>query len=273
MTELRWILLAVGVLVVIYVYWRGRSDQQRARRSIENRIEPTVRSGDLDLDARPDERREPVLGDVDAPALSDTIAAAPLRQPVPEPVPAAARAAAPSRPAPVRAQPSRSSASEKAVEAPPNKPANKIVALRIAKREGARIPGPALLEALEREGLEFGEYKIFHRYTPTSADGRARAAIFSVANMVEPGELDPDRAGELETPGVAVFMILPGAKSGLQALTDMLSTARRVATALDAELLDQNGSTMTRQTADHLRDEVIEFEHRHRGEQASAPDR
>ena len=39
-----------------------------------------------------------------------------------------------------------------------------------------------------------------------------------------------------------------------------------------AELLDSRGSTMTRQTADHLRDEIVEFEHRHRSEhQAGAP--
>src|SRR5262249_21378040 len=112
-----------------------------------------------------------------------------------------------------------------------------------------------------------------HRYASAS-DGKARAPLFSVASMVEPGELDPERAGELNLPGVAVFMVLPGAKTGLQALTDMLSTARRVATELAAAMVDRSGIRMTRQTADHLRDEVIEFEHRHRGEQqASAPDR
>jgi cell division protein ZipA len=263
MAELRWILLAVGVLVVIYVYWRGRREQQRAKRGRENRIEPTVRSGDLDLDARLDERREPALGTVDpAPETEGFVADAghgPVRSvtptraasPTPNPVPAS------SRPRPVRAP-----GLQKAAEAT----ANKIVALRIARREGARIPGPALIEALEREGLEFGEHRIFHRYAPASADGKARTPLFSVANMVEPGEIDPEHAGELDLAGVAVFMVLPGAKTGVQTLADMLSTARRMATALDAELLDQNGSTMTRQTADHLRDEVIEFEHRHRGE-------
>ena len=71
-----------------------------------------------------------------------------------------------------------------------------------------------------------------------------------------------------------MFMVLPGPKAGPSALTEMLGTARRIAAALGAELLDQHGSTMTRQTADHLRDEIVEFEHRHRAEhQAGALDR
>jgi len=270
MSELRWILLALGVIVVAYVYWRGRNDQQRTKRSLENRIEPTVRSSDLDMEPSVDERRAPALGNVGPEMRESAVprarvepAAEPPAAPPPRPVPVVV-----ARPAPARTPPARAPGLQKPVEAPP---ANKIVALRIAKREGGRIPGTALVDTLRKEGLEFGEYKIFHRYVQPAADDRTRVPLFSVANMVEPGELDPERSADLEVPGVAVFMVLPGVKTGVQALTDMLNTARRVASALDAELLDQNGSTMTRQTADHLRDEVIEFEHRHRSEhQASS---
>jgi cell division protein ZipA len=278
MSELRWILLAAAVLIVAYVYWRGRAEQRRRKRASDTRIEPIVRPADETLDQLVVDRREPTLGalddviDVDQSDVQSGAGADWRVSP------------APSRVAPIpvegsdigrrvqqglrRTPPSQAARRDNA----PAAPAQKIVALRIARRGGQRIPGAVLVESLHREGLEYGEYRIFHRYEEP-ADGGARAPLFSVANMVEPGELDPAGAQDLDLSGITMFMVLPGPKSGPAALTEMLGTARRVAAALNAELLDQHGSTMTRQTADHLRDEIVEFEHRHRGGHQTAQDR
>jgi FtsZ-interacting cell division protein ZipA len=40
----------------------------------------------------------------------------------------------------------------------------------------------------------------------------------------------------------------------------MLATARRLATQLEAEVLDETRSTLTRQTARHIRERIIQFE-------------
>jgi FtsZ-interacting cell division protein ZipA len=40
----------------------------------------------------------------------------------------------------------------------------------------------------------------------------------------------------------------------------MLATSRQLAQALDGEVLDQDRSTLTRQTARHIRERIITFE-------------
>jgi cell division protein ZipA len=279
MSPLRWILLVVGALVVAYVYWRGRRDLRRSARGGPPRIEPTVGTESAVTAPAARERREPTLGNA-PPGTDDGVRdteppwpsraetqAAPLSPPRPMSSGPTAGTSPRSAPVPSHA-PVRPTSSPK----PAATIARKIIALRIARRTGERIAGMALLDALRAAGLVFGEYNAFHRLPPNVA-GAAATPIFTVANLVEPGELDPELMPTQDFAGVAVFMVLPGAVGGASALTDMLNTAQRVAAALDAELLDQSGSTMTRQTADHLRDEVVEFEHRHRSEQVSATDR
>jgi cell division protein ZipA len=269
MSELRWILLAAALLVIAYVYWRGRADQRRGKRTREARIEPTVRAADLTIDSPLVERREPTLGIIDEVVDDDAIPAAwPAEAATQRGRAARAEHAEEREP---QGEPARGALHGAGQERAADAAARKIVALRIARRSGERIPGTLLLDVLHREGLQFGEHRIFHRYAEAAGD-RVRAPLFSVANMAEPGELDPDQIEDLDVAGVAVFMVLPGPKAGASALTDMLNAARRVAAGLSAELLDSRGSTMTRQTADHMRDEIVEFEHRHRGEhQVGAP--
>lgn len=263
MSELRWILVLVGIAVIGYVYWRARREQRRAERRAQMRVEPVLRPADQHAPGLVEPRREPALGDLH-PDLDEPDPPRDVRQQPPSAWPRAAveRERTAARPAAAQPSPARAAGP------------NKIVALRIARRGGEPIEGGTLFDALREEGLSFGEYRIFHRYAEPRAPGEQRVAVFSVANMVEPGELDPEQAAALELPGVTLFMVLPGPKGGLSALTELMSSARRIAAAVDGELLDQHGSTMTRQTADHLRDEVIEFERLHRSENhAGASDR
>jgi len=55
-------------------------------------------------------------------------------------------------------------------------------------------------------------------------------------------------------------MVLPGPRGGVAAYADMLATARRLAQLLGGEVLDQERSTLTRQTARHIRERIIQFE-------------
>jgi cell division protein ZipA len=51
-------------------------------------------------------------------------------------------------------------------------------------------------------------------------------------------------------------MQVPGAQSAETVFDRMLSTARSVADALEAHVLDERHSTLTRQTEQHLREEL-----------------
>lgn len=107
----------------------------------------------------------------------------------------------------------------------------KLVALYIAEHEGTNILGPKIHQALHAQGLRFGGKKIYHRL-----DGDK--TVFSVASLVKPGTLDPAEAVDFSTPGLSVFMQLPGPARPEDALQDMLGTARQLARALNAELYD-----------------------------------
>lgn len=133
--------------------------------------------------------------------------------------------------------------------------APRIVTLYVRVRGSRRISGLSLLDAAIKAGLRFGEMKIFHR--------RHRGAtrpVFSMANITRPGSFDPAGWNLFETPGVTLFMTLPGPVSALDAWDAMLATGRRLSELLDAELLDDSKSLLTRQKVARIRESMREFD-------------
>jgi len=112
----------------------------------------------------------------------------------------------------------------------------------------------AVREALEADGLALGRHRVFHR---NFEDGES---VFLVANMVEPGVLDGDELDEV--PGLSLFCQLPGPRDPTLAFADVIATARRLATNLGGEVLDSHRSTLTKQTARLIREEIIAFQRR-----------
>lgn len=131
-----------------------------------------------------------------------------------------------------------------------------ILALHVAARDGAAFAGSRVLETLQANGLKFGSFRIFHRLFK----GDPQKSVFSVANMLEPGAFDPDALSGQEVPGLTLFLVLPGPQDGVDAYADMLATARHLAQHLGGEVLDETRSTLTRQTARHIRERIIEFQ-------------
>ncbi len=132
----------------------------------------------------------------------------------------------------------------------------KIVVLHVHAGEGLCFTAQAVSEALDATGLRFGQHGIFHRHVETR---RGQEPMFSVASMVKPGTLNPDEPETLETPGLALFMQLPGPFDGLSAFEQMLETARRLADQLDGQLLDGTRCDLTNQAVEHIREELREY--------------
>ena len=135
-----------------------------------------------------------------------------------------------------------------------------ILALHVQPRGAVTIPGPVARAVMEEAGLRYGRRQVFHRL---EGKGESAASVFSVANMVEPGSFDLKTLAEAAVPGLTLFMVLPGPRGGVDAYADMLATARRLAQQLEAEVLDETRSTLTRQTARHIRERIIQFELQH----------
>ena len=133
----------------------------------------------------------------------------------------------------------------------------KIVTLRLVAKRGAAFPGDDLILSLRGIGMRHGKFGIFHQYDGND-DSRT---IFSAASLVEPGSFDLANIKEQEIPGISLFLVLPGPIDSVDALDRMMTAARAVAQTLDAELLDESGSTLSIQRERYMREEVIQFQH------------
>jgi len=128
----------------------------------------------------------------------------------------------------------------------------RILALHIRAPAGGSLPGSELEQAFAAEGLEFGQFDAFHLQTDS---GRT---AFTVVSMVEPGTFPASHMAEFSTPGLTMFMLLSDT-DGVASLSKMVACARRLASRLDAEVLDQDGSTFTNQRAAHMKEQIVEY--------------
>jgi cell division protein ZipA len=117
--------------------------------------------------------------------------------------------------------------------------------------------GNDLLDAVLKCGLRYGNMDIFHRYSDAKGEG---VLLFSMANMVKPGTFDLDAMDTFETPGVSLFMTLPIDADSMKTFDLMVGAANSLVDALDGELKDEQRSAMTRQTIEHCRQRISEFE-------------
>lgn len=227
MSELRWILLLIGVLIVagVYGYTRYqrhlRDEASFGRRGAQRDVldvrgdEPVISSTEEMVDASdlPPIEFEP--GDGEAPgdggdAGDDT--AAGRRD---------------------------GAAPEKARE---------ILILHIRAAEGGPWPGEAVARAAESAGLKQTDKKIFQYFSPESEQ-----ALFHVADMFKPGVFDWQRLGEARLRGLSLFMQLPVHCPAPEAFETMLNCARRLAESLGGEMLDARRQPLTEEALADMR--------------------
>ena len=139
--------------------------------------------------------------------------------------------------------------------APP--PKQKIVTLRIIARNSGAFAGDELVLSLRGIGLRHGRFGIFHRHEGNDEE----QVIFSAASLVEPGSFDMENIKDQEIPGISLFMVLPGPVEGSQGFDLLMAAARALSQSLNAELLDESGSTLSIQRERYMREEIIQFEH------------
>ncbi len=234
MDGLRWLLLAVGIVVIVGVYFYSR-----------RQTEPAAKAGD----ALADGRIEPSLGAVDDSALPD---APDVPDTDEEPVPTISDVPTPEFEPVADVEPALS---EEPPAIQPEK--QKIVTLRVVARDRGAFRGDELILSLRGIGMRHGKFGIFHRFDG-DADDRA---IFSAASLVEPGSFDLPNIKDQSIPGISLFAVLPGPVAAVEAFDLMMAAARAIAKTMEADLLDESGSTLSIQRERYLREEVIAFEH------------
>ena len=132
----------------------------------------------------------------------------------------------------------------------------KIITLRVVARNNSSFAGDDLALSLRGIGLRHGKFGIYHRH-----DGNDESKIiFSVASLVEPGSFDLKNLKAQEIPGISLFMVLPCPIDGAQAFDLMMVAARALSQSLDADLLDESGSTLSIQRERYMREEIVQFQ-------------
>jgi cell division protein ZipA len=137
---------------------------------------------------------------------------------------------------------------------PPRKDSDDLViALTIMAPENERFAGRAIKAALESANLHFGDLQVYHRFTA----GARKQSIFSVANILDPGILLPDKFTSLTTPGLLIFARLPGPVNGLAMFDDLLETAQAITEKLGGTLSDDAREPISESRLEAMRSRIF----------------
>lgn len=153
-------------------------------------------------------------------------------------------------------EPTQTKASGEAAVTPAPQEEEKILVLHVQAPEGEVFLGVDLEAALEELGMHFGDMDIYHLKL---SDGQREHTLFSLANMVKPGTFDPEQMHAFTTPGVSLFLRLPGPCNPVESFEAMLTCADRLAEHLGGQVLDASRSTLTPQGRQHTREEVRQW--------------
>lgn len=138
-------------------------------------------------------------------------------------------------------------------------PPPEVMAMHVMAPPATPFRGDDLLNELMANDLRYGSMKIFHRHQGRDGVG---PVLFSLANSVKPGTFDLNAMDAFSTPGVSLFMALDDVDDPSDAFEQMLEAAHNLAGGLGGELKDESRSALTRQTEDHCRQRIKEFERR-----------
>lgn len=136
-----------------------------------------------------------------------------------------------------------------------------VLVIHVLSHDEQGFSGRDVLFLFNSCDLRYGEKNIFHRYE--QADGQG-CVQFSVAQSHEPGSFVPQDMAEQHYPGLSFFLSLPGAHKPLEAYEAMSEMAQLVSRQLGGDLMDGEHSTLTPQTIEHDRAQIMDFERRQR---------
>jgi cell division protein ZipA len=136
-------------------------------------------------------------------------------------------------------------------------PTETVLVLNIIARDGSHLSGKSINSVAHANNMVFGDMSIYHRMDQNNQP------VFSMINMVKPGMFDPETIHELETPGVSLFLQLPGPANASAALDDMLRVAYRMSDTLEARLCDKSRQPLTESVVDEYRHTAASFDGQH----------
>ncbi|MCB1777179.1 MAG: hypothetical protein KDI50_07070 [Candidatus Competibacteraceae bacterium] len=120
--------------------------------------------------------------------------------------------------------------------------------------------GPDIQAVALDLNFQLGASGLFERYAESS-DGEP---IFSMAHLRKPGIFEASTLDGVTTPGLLVFMSLPGPMEEIKALDLLVVIADQLAQQLGGMICDERRNRLTNKGLFHLRNEVMEFRRKQR---------
>jgi cell division protein ZipA len=109
-------------------------------------------------------------------------------------------------------------------------------------------------------GFQLGASGLFER----CADSGDSELIFSMAHLRKPGIFETQTLDKVTTPGLLLFMNLPGPLEEIKALDLLVLIADQLAQRLGGIICDERRNRLTQNGLLHLRNEVMEFRRKQR---------
>ncbi len=273
---------SVAVIVILYIMLRSTRPKARRRKfqRSNQRLNPNLTNLDnMDDDSEPAyraARADDQFGDLPSITLNENDEAKASQ--ADEPAPAytvyqrrRTRSTATSEPEPVSFDdvdseaPTTSQEDEIAVARPVRR--NELLVVLNIISQDRPLPGESIIAAAEALDMHLGEMGIFQCYGP---NGQRHGAVFGMANILEPGTFDVDHIDGFTTPGLTLFMQIPGPLDGMEAFALMLEKARELAKRLQAPVCDERHNMLTKQGAEHIFEQIKEHQRKLRLAQRQA---
>ncbi|MEE4376216.1 MAG: cell division protein ZipA C-terminal FtsZ-binding domain-containing protein [Candidatus Competibacteraceae bacterium] len=138
-----------------------------------------------------------------------------------------------------------------------DEPLEMTVVLTVLANRKETFSGTEIFTTAQDMGLKFHKSGVLDCLSEQVSGNKP---VFSIAQLREPGVFDLDSIETLNTPGLLLFMNLPGPLEPSEALNFMLSHSQQLAQELGGVVCDEQHNRLTTQHMGHLQSKIGEFE-------------
>ena len=132
--------------------------------------------------------------------------------------------------------------------------ANDVLAsVNIISNSKSGFTGRAINQVATKLGMQFGKMNIYHMKNDNQAGCRH---LFSLANLFDPGEFNPETMNTLKTQGLTLFMSVPCAHQPVRVFEKMIECATGMCEMLDGSLQDHDKHPLSEQGLKVIRTQI-----------------
>lgn len=256
MDILRWILLFLGVVILLAIYIFGKRSDDASMRQETSRDEPRFDdTPEIDESVAPEDEwdvfpLQKPAGQTDPKSdVGETVAG-------PDGLSSKTKSEAKTETAPAPQSDKSENPAAIKIKTPSDSSEvnyDDILIIHVVTKDES-LTGEMLIEAFEDMELSLDQRGMYIR-----EDKRGGNPLFGVLNMIKPGTFSTDRLDSVKTPGISLFMTLPGPEVPMVAFRAMSECARQLAERFGACLEDETHSNLSKQTLTHMEERVRQF--------------